>query len=72
MALAARLASVAAELTDGEDVAKALDEARVRDAPPDLAAEAPVHSAVLLKGMRIYYERLFSLLTLAGIARRTM
>jgi len=70
-ALAARLAEMATDLTAGEDVAKALDEARIRDPPPNLAAETPVHFAVLPKGMRIYYERLGSLLALAGIARGT-
>ena len=30
-----------------------------------------MHIAVLPRGVRIYYERLFSLLALAGIARRT-
>jgi hypothetical protein len=59
-ALAARLADMAAELTAGEDVATALDQWRhVRRSP-----------GLLPKGMRIYYERLGTLLALAWTARR--
>ena len=56
-ALAARLAEIAAELTAGEDVAEALDQWRQGR-----------HFALLPSGMRIDYERLFSLLTLAALA----
>jgi hypothetical protein len=69
-ALAARLTEMADEITAGENIAEAIANATIPDAPDDLLV-TPLRHAALPRSLRIYYDRMYTLLTVAGSARIT-
>jgi hypothetical protein len=70
VSLAGRLTEMADEITAGENVAEAVANARIPDAPDDLGV-APLRIGALPTGVRIFYERMHALLAVAATARST-
>ena len=68
VSLAARLTGMADEITAGENVAEAVANARVPDAPEDLRI-APLRVGALPTNVRIFYERMHALLAVGAVAR---
>lgn len=68
--LAARLTEMADELLAGESVAQAIANATIPDAPDDILV-TPLRHAMLPRSLRVYYERMHSLLAVAALAGST-
>ena len=70
VSLAARLTEMAGKITGGENVAEAVANARLPDAPEDLGV-TPLRSGALPTSVRVFYERMHALFAVQAIARST-
>ena len=70
VSLAMRLTEMADEITAGENVAEAVANARIPDAPDDLGV-VPLRIGALPTGVRVFYERMHALLAVDATARGT-
>ena len=70
VSLAARLTAMADEITAGVNVANAVANSRLPDAPEDLGV-TPLRIGALSTSVRVFYERMHALLAVEAIARST-